>query len=64
MNERMRMNKKKRVLSKEGGKREEGEDIQLVKIPVSEIEKKLEELMDAKTIVAVQWFLMNKIAFL
>ncbi len=42
-----------------GGNENETEDIQLVKIPVSEIKNKITELMDAKTILALQWFLLK-----
>lgn len=44
---------------KGGGNESENEDIQLVKIPVSEIKLKLGELIDAKTILAIQWFLIE-----
>ncbi|MDC8000790.1 NUDIX hydrolase [Aequorivita todarodis] len=44
---------------KGGGNENEKEDIQLVKIPVSEIASKILELKDAKTILALQWFLLN-----
>lgn len=46
---------------KGGGNDTENEDIETVKIPVSEISEKLKELRDAKTILALQWFLLNKI---
>lgn len=42
-----------------GGQKDEKEDIQLVKIPVSEIETHLDQLKDAKTILALQWFLLR-----
>lgn len=45
---------------KGGGSTEENEDIQLVKIPVSEITSKINEFKDAKTILALQWYLLNK----
>lgn len=45
---------------KGGGKEDEHEDIQLIKIPIAEIEKKIVELKDAKTILALQWYLLNK----
>lgn len=46
--------------AKGGGLEAEQEDIQLVKIPVAAIEKKIEsEIIDAKTIIALQWFLMH-----
>ena len=44
---------------KGGGKESENEDIQLVKIPVSKIISKIPEIKDAKTILALQWFLLN-----
>ncbi len=44
----------------EKGGGNENEDIQLVKIPISEIEEKIGELKDAKSILAVQWFLLKK----
>ena len=43
-----------------GGKKEEGEDIQLIKFPADEITKMIPEIIDAKTLIAVQWFLLNK----
>jgi ADP-ribose pyrophosphatase len=43
-----------------GGKKGEGEDIQLVRIPVKEISDQLNQFIDAKTIIAIQWYLMNK----
>lgn len=42
-----------------GGTVEEQEDIQLVKIPETEIKKRLPEFQDAKTIIAFQWYLLN-----
>lgn len=43
-----------------GGVDDENEDIQIVKLPVSEIKTWLsEKIIDAKTIIALQWFLMN-----
>ena len=46
-------------IEKGGGNSSENEDIQLVKIPVSEIASKISEIKDAKTILALQWFLLN-----
>jgi len=47
--------------SEGGGLASEKEDIKLIKLPVSEIETWLsEKIIDAKTIIAMQWFLMNK----
>ncbi len=43
-----------------GGKENENEDIQLVKIPISEIPAKIPELKDAKTILGLQWFLLSR----
>jgi nudix-type nucleoside diphosphatase (YffH/AdpP family) len=45
-----------------GGRVSEKEDIQLIKYPVSEIEELLSEnkINDAKTLIAVQWFLHYK----
>lgn len=46
-----------------GGKIEESEDIKLIKIKVDEIEGiiKRNVIIDAKTIIAIQWFLKNKL---
>lgn len=44
---------------KGGGNEREAEDIQLVKIPVSEIKNKIRQLKDAKSILALQWFLLE-----
>ena len=44
-----------------GGMENENEDIQMVKIPVSEIADKILELKDAKTILGLQWFLLNRV---
>ncbi|MBT0609137.1 NUDIX domain-containing protein [Aequorivita echinoideorum] len=44
-----------------GGLSTENEDIQLVKINISEIKTRLSQFKDAKTILALQWFLLNKI---
>lgn len=46
-------------IAKGGGNENESEDIQLVKIPVSQISKRLLELKDAKTILALQWYLLK-----
>lgn len=46
-------------IAKGGGNESENEDIQLVKIPISEIISKIPEIKDAKTILALQWFLLN-----
>jgi ADP-ribose pyrophosphatase len=45
---------------KGGGCKSENEDIEIVKIPVSEIIATIKKLKDAKTILALQWFLLNK----
>ena len=44
-----------------GGLKEENEDIKLIKIPVSELKSLLKgnSIMDAKSIIGIQWFLMN-----
>lgn len=47
-------------IEKGGGNPQENEDIQLVKIPVSEIPSKISEMKDAKTILALQWYLLQK----
>lgn len=47
-------------IAKGGGVEAENEDIQLVKLPVKEIEAKLSEIKDAKTIIALQWFLLTE----
>lgn len=44
---------------KGGGVVDENEDIQMVKIPVTEIASKISELKDAKTILALQWYLLK-----
>ncbi|TPN88993.1 NUDIX domain-containing protein [Aquimarina algicola] len=45
-----------------GGVKEENEDIQLCKYPISEIDSLLNnsKINDAKTIIALQWFLLHK----
>ena len=45
---------------KGGGNDNEHEDIETVKIPVSEISEKLLELQDAKTIIGLQWLLLKR----
>lgn len=47
-------------IEKGGGKEDENEDIQLIKIPIAEIQNKIIKLKDAKTILALQWYLLNK----
>lgn len=49
----------KNKTSEGGGKPGEHEDIQLVKIPISELSEKIPEFSDAKTIIGLQWVLMN-----
>ncbi len=46
-----------------GGMKYEKEDIQLIKIKTKEVIKQLKnnKFRDAKTIIGIQWFLMNKI---
>lgn len=46
-----------------GGKLEESEDIETVKIPLAEIANLLitNRIRDAKTAIALQWFLLNKV---
>ncbi|WP_026450538.1 NUDIX domain-containing protein [Aequorivita capsosiphonis] len=44
---------------KGGGVDDEKEDIQLVKLPIAEIASKILELKDAKTILALQWYLLE-----
>ncbi len=46
-------------IEKGGGVDEEDEDIEMIKVPVSEIAMKISELEDAKTILGLQWFLLN-----
>ncbi|QQX76988.1 MULTISPECIES: NUDIX domain-containing protein [Aequorivita] len=46
-------------IEKGGGNSQENEDIQLVKIPVSEIPSKIMEVKDAKTILALQWYVLK-----
>lgn len=46
---------------KGGGNESENEDIETVKIKISEIKEKISEIKDAKTILALQWFLLNKV---
>ncbi len=48
-------------IRKGGGAKAENEDIQSVKLPVDEIAFKLSQLEDAKTILALQWYLLNKV---
>lgn len=45
-----------------GGKEEECEDIELVKIPVTEIQKMIvsQKIKDAKTMISLLWFLREK----
>ncbi|QDO95047.1 NUDIX hydrolase [Formosa sediminum] len=45
-----------------GGLKSEQEDIQLIKLPISEIKQKLNAnfFKDAKTIIALQWLLLHK----
>lgn len=45
--------------TKGGGKPDEQEDIQLVRLPRVDLVRKLNEFEDAKTIIAFQWFLLN-----
>ena len=47
-------------LEEGGGNSSENEDIQLVKIPVLELKQKIYGLKDAKTILGLQWFLLEK----
>lgn len=47
-------------IQKGGGKEDENEDIQTVKIPLSQLKQRFIEIKDAKSLVAVQWFLLNK----
>lgn len=44
-----------------GGVKDEKEDIQLIEIPSIKIKEKLSSFQDAKTILAVQWFILNKL---
>ncbi len=47
--------------SKGGGLVSEKEDIKLIKLPITEIKSWLsEKIIDAKTIIALQWFLSQK----
>lgn len=46
--------------AKGGGADNENEDIQLVKVPIAGILSKISELKDAKTILALQWYLLNQ----
>lgn len=49
--------------TEKGGVNEnETEDIQMVKVPISEISKKLLEIQDAKTILGLQWYLLNAVS--
>lgn len=47
-------------VSKGGGLKKENEDIQLVSVSKNRIADFLTKLEDAKTIIALQWFLLNK----
>lgn len=46
-----------------GGQKYENEDIQLVKIKSSDVKEELKnnQIRDAKTIIGLQWFLLNKV---
>lgn len=46
-------------LEQGGGNESENEDIQTIKIPISELKNRLSEFKDAKTILAIQWFLLK-----
>ncbi|HLW33782.1 MAG TPA: NUDIX hydrolase [Aequorivita sp.] len=46
-------------IEKGGGNENESEDIQLIKIPVSQISKIILDVKDAKTILALQWYLLK-----
>lgn len=46
-------------VEKGGGNEDENEDIQLIKIPLSEVSKSLVDMKDGKTILGLQWFLLN-----
>ncbi len=43
-----------------GGKASEAEDIKIEKWPIAEIGNKISEIIDAKTLIALQWFLLQK----
>lgn len=43
-----------------GGNKNENEDIEILKLPISEIKKKISNLKDAKTILALQWYLLRQ----
>ena len=47
-------------IEKGGGMDDENEDIQLVKISVAKIASVISELKDAKTILALQWYLLKE----
>src|SRR5690625_3922708 len=47
-------------IEKSGGRPDENEDIKLIKFPVSELPSRITEFSDAKTILALQWFLLNR----
>ncbi len=49
----------KNKTGKGGGNDNENEDIQTVKVPITEIASKISELKDAKTILALQWYLLT-----
>lgn len=49
-------------IKKGGGNAAEAEDIKLIKWPIAEVAKKLSDISDAKTLVSLQWFLLNKTA--
>lgn len=44
-----------------GGLEEENEDIQLVRLAISDIAQEIPKLKDAKTILAIQWFLIHQL---
>jgi ADP-ribose pyrophosphatase len=47
---------------KGGGNDDENEDIEVIKIPIDQLSEKIEagEITDAKSIIAIQWILLNQ----
>jgi ADP-ribose pyrophosphatase len=47
-------------IGKGGGNQNEMEDIQIIKIPIEKISEEIGKIKDAKTILALQWFLLKR----
>lgn len=44
-----------------GGDEREGEDIEVIRHPVSQLRELLATVKDAKTMIALQWYMLNKV---